>query len=215
MARRIAEKIGVKYNSIDNAVKKSDIVMVSVPIGKTYEVCKVVAKSLKRNTLLIDVASVKSGIADRLQKELPPTVKYVSIHPLFGPNIRSLRNRTVVVIKGRNRRSEQEIAKYFREKGSIVEFLSVEEHDRAMAMLQAVHHFALLSLHEAIQSRKEWVKNLDKLAPESFKLTWKTIGRISLNLDMVKDIQRYNPYAKEARFIYSRVVSSLLKKLER
>jgi prephenate dehydrogenase len=150
-----------------------------------------------------------------LQEELRLKLKYVSIHPLFGPDIRSLRGRNIIVVRGGDERSSRTVAEYFRDKGSNVTFLSVEEHDKLMATLQVMHHFMLISFHETFKKRVMKTRALEGLLPEALKLTLRTASRIMGNIDTVMEIQKLNPYAHEARRAYARSLLTLAEKLTR
>jgi prephenate dehydrogenase len=198
VAEEVAGRIGVDFAPMDEAVSEADVCILSVPIDKTYEVGMRVARSMKKNSLLIDITSVKSGVADRLERDLPRSIKYVSIHPLFGPSVRSLRNRNVIMIKGRDFRVASKLASFLERRGANTLFLTVKEHDRLMASVQALHHFVLTSFFNTLKERVGDLRRLRKAMPESFKITLRSIGRIMRNMGAVREIRKFNPYAEEA-----------------
>jgi prephenate dehydrogenase len=208
--KRIAKKIDVySASTIEKSVTNADIVIVSVPIENTYEVCKSAAKYMKKGAILVDISSVKTSIADKLQRKLPTQIKYVSIHPLFGPQIESLEGQNFVVIKGSEAASSRKIIGYLKEKGANAIFLSVKDHDRAMATFQALHHFAMLSFLYAFLKQISKIKEPSKLTTNSLRLTMKSIRRILDNLDAVTGVQLCNPYVKETISAYLSSMSKL------
>ncbi len=211
LAKKVAERLGVAYNTLEGGVKEADIVLVSVPIETTYKVCKQAAKQMRNGALLIDIASVKTGIADKLTKELPNHVKYLSLHPLFGPQAPSLNKQNVVVIKSRMDSCSRKVVAYLKSKGAQVSFLSVDQHDRAMAIVQAMHHFAMLSFLHTLSTQLSKFKEPEKLTTRSLRLTLKSIDNILKNLDSAASIQKNNPYAKEIRKTYLNLMTKLAK----
>jgi len=211
--RRIAKKLNVhSAPTIEKGVTDADIVIVSVPIENTYDVCKSAAKFMKKGAILIDTSSVKTSIADRLQRKLPRQIKYVSIHPLFGPRVESLEDQNIVIIKGSDSASSRKIASYLKEKGANVTFLPIKDHDRAMAAFQALHHFAMLSFLYAFLEQVSKIKEPSRLSTSSLRLTMESVSRILENLDTVTSVQLRNPYAREIRSAYLRLTSELTKK---
>jgi len=211
--KRIAKKIGV-YSApiIEKIAANSDIVIVSVPIENTYDICQSAAKYMKQGAILVDISSAKTGIADRLQRKLPKQIKYVSIHPLFGSQIESLEGQNFVIIKGSDELSSRKIANYLKTKGANVTYLSVKDHDHAMASFQALHHFAMLSFLYAFLEQISEIKEPSKLTTNSLRLTLKSIRRILENLDAVTSIQINNPYTREIISKYIRFTSEFNKK---
>lgn len=210
-AKRVASRLGISCGTVEKSVKTADLVIVSVPITKTYEVCKSIAGQMMDGSILMEIASVKTGITDRLRSDLSRRVSFVSIHPLFGPGIRKVQGRNMVVIKDGDPVASKEVADYFRSKGVNVTLLSVEEHDRAMATIQVLHHFSMTSLSRSLQSQFRKNPELQALLTDSLKLTMKSIRRILKNRAVVKEIQERNPYAEEARSDFANLLSKLAK----
>lgn len=211
-AKKVARRIGVSYNTIEDGVREAEVVVVSVPIENTYKVCKAIAKQMKHDTLLVETSSVKTGITDKLTKELPNHIKYLSIHPLFGPQAKSLGKQNMVVIKTKMNPCSKKLVEYLKGKGAQIAFLSVDEHDRAMAVVQALHHFAMLSFLYTLTTQLRKFKEPNKLLTRSLKLTLKSANNLLKNMDTITSIQQFNPYAKEMRATYLRLISTLNKK---
>ena len=83
-AEQVANEFGTNSKSIPEAAAEAELVLVAVPISKTPEVIKSLAKQVQRGTLLVDVASVKSDVTEVMQT-IEAEVELVSLHPLFGP----------------------------------------------------------------------------------------------------------------------------------
>lgn len=211
-AKKVAKKLGVSYNTIKDGVREAEVVVVSVPIENTYQVCKDLAKQMKNDALLVEISSVKTGITDNLAKELPRHIKYLSIHPLFGPQAKSLNKQNVVVIKTKMNPCSEKVVEYLKRKGAQVSLLSVDEHDRAMAVVQAMHHFAMLSFLYALTNQLRKFREPHKLLTRSLKLTLKSTNNLLKNMEAITSIQRFNPHAKEMRAAYLKLISTLNRK---
>ena len=196
-AKRIADSLGISAWPIEESAE-ADIVLVSVPVEETYEVCRAIVGKMSENSLLMELSSVKQGISDRLSKNFEEKkIEYLSLHPLFGPRIRSIKGRRIVIIPLKTGPIAEKVIEFLRGKDALIIESNVEEHDRYMAIIQVAHHFAFLSL---LTMEEFFTKaSLREFKTESFKRTDKTLKMIRENLDTILAIQEINPYADYAR----------------
>lgn len=211
-AKKVAKKLGVSYNTIRDGVREAEVVVVSVPLENTYQVCKDVAQQMRKGALLVEISSVKTGITDKLTKELPKQIKYLSIHPLFGPQAKSLNQKNVAIIKTKMTPCSRQVIVYLKGKGAQITFLSVDEHDKAMAVAQVMHHFAMLAFIYSLTNQLRKFKEPHKLLTRSLNLTLKSVNNLLKNMEAMTSIQQFNPYAKEMRATYLKLISTLNKK---
>src|SRR5438445_10190473 len=105
---------------------------------------------MRGGALLTDLSSVKTGIADRISSKVPAGIEYVSIHPLFGPGIDHTEGQNIVAIPFKTAPRWRNFSRALRKAGIRVHLMSSANHDRVMGYVQALHHFALLSLGVAL-----------------------------------------------------------------
>ena len=197
-AKKIANEFNVSAWPIDEC-NKADIIIVSVPIDKTYRMCESIIRKMSAGSLLIEFSSVKHGIADKLSKDLEfLDIEYLSLHPLFGPKVKNIKGRRVVSIPIKTGPLTEEIVNFLKNKKVLLIETDIIEHDKSMAAMQVVHHFAFLTL---IVTLKKYSKkhSLQEFETESFRSTKKTLKMIKENFDTIIGIQKKNPYAKAAR----------------
>ncbi len=200
---RVAKGLGVTAASYSDAAD-SDVVIVAVPMEVTRSLCLRLARSMDKDSLLMDISSVKTGIADRIADASPSTIEYVSIHPLFGPSVDSFRSQTVVAIPFRTAENWQRFSRALRHSGARVCLSTFEAHDRTMAYVQGLHHAALISLGLAL-------KNWDgAFTTDSMRMTMDRIRILVANWPTVAGIQEHNPYVEDVRKEFERVVSELV-----
>jgi prephenate dehydrogenase len=75
-----------------------ELVVNCVPLGLTVAVFEAVAPYLRKDCILADIASVKTGLSDYYAESGHP---FVSSHPMFGPtfgNIRDLHDESAAII---------------------------------------------------------------------------------------------------------------------
>ena len=196
-AKEVSKKLGVGWGGVEK-IADHDIVVLAVPTEHLPGVVRVVSGLMRPCSLLSDISSVKLPVVRRLLAEIPEHIEYISIHPLFGPT-ECFKGENVVVIPVRSKNWLNPFLQLLRCAGLNVAVATPEEHDRAMALVQVAHHFALLTLREVFKDLSGWAPSLGIFTTRSLRKTLKVMKRIEELIDVVEMIQRLNPYAKEAR----------------
>lgn len=199
-ARRVAGSLNVEAVEFES-IPAMDIVLISVPVEATVPVSLKAIPLMRDGSLLVDVAAVKTPIVEAITGNLPESLEYLSLHPLFGPNIRRYKGENLIAVKAKPGPLSKRLLEDLKGGGLEVSTVSPREHDMIMASYQVLHHYALLSLASALIDHLE-SRNI-ALNPgfytRSFKSTLKLLRRISGNLESIMEIQRLNPEASAAR----------------
>ena len=149
------------------------------------------APFLRRNALVLDVCSLKMLPCQWMADLLPKGVRIVGTHPLFGPQSApdAIIGQKVVVCPIRG--NPDKVAGFLSGLGLEVIQCSPDEHDRQMAVSQALTHFI--------------GRSMDGF--ERVQLTTKTFDRLmdivqiinGNSQELFEDMQHLNPYAAEVR----------------
>lgn len=190
--RRVARELEVESGTVPDAAT-SDIVIVSVPIEDTERVSTSTASFMKDGSLLSDVSSVKTGISDRIANHTRRKIEYVSIHPLFGPDVDHLFGEDIAVVAHRPGPFWATLRRTFEASGANIYPITATMHDRRMAHVQGLHHFALMTLGVALSSMGGAPKT------RSLRSTESRISKMIENWDTVQRIQTMNPFVPELR----------------
>jgi prephenate dehydrogenase/chorismate mutase len=200
--RTAAKEMEVEPGTILDA-SSSDIVILAVPMEETVRVATETSSLMTPGSLLADISSVKTEISDRIAEKIPKGLEYVSLHPLFGPNIDHLHDQTIIAVFYRPGQKWLKLARALQGGGSKVLTMSAVQHDRAMAYVQGLHHFALISLG----------LGLDGMGGEPRTQSLReTEGRIVSMLDSwdtIVGIQQLNPFLPAVRQKFLDVVTNL------
>src|SRR5262249_15510995 len=94
--KEIADELGIHAGSYSDA-RQADLVIVSVSIAATLKVARRLASIMPLHSLLADLSSVKTGVADAVAKRTG-RLEYVSLHPLFGPDVDNIRGQEIAAI---------------------------------------------------------------------------------------------------------------------
>jgi prephenate dehydrogenase/chorismate mutase/prephenate dehydrogenase len=121
-----------------------DLVLVCVPIECTLQAIERAAPYLNPSTALVDITSLKTTVVPAMLKHHPGPV--VSLHPMFGPSVRSFLSQNVIVCPGRQLEACQWFLDAVASRGGKLVFCTPQEHDRMMVAVQAIRHFTTFSL---------------------------------------------------------------------
>lgn len=190
--RRAAKELEVEPGTILDAAT-SDTVIVGVPIEETERVAVETSSLMKEGSLISDISSVKTGISDRIAERTPNSIEYVSLHPLFGPEIDHIHGQNIVAVPYRPGPRWARLDRTLKASGARIYTLSAKRHDQKMAYAQGLPHFALISLG----------LGLDGMGGEprtsSLRDMEKRIERLLNSWETVQGIQQKNPFVPELR----------------
>jgi prephenate dehydrogenase len=201
----VAERLGVRY-AYDKMreIEVSDIVLVSVVIEKTGEVIREVAPRMHAGSLIMDVTSIKSGPLKAMKKFAPKGVEVLGTHPMFGPTMSSLQGQTIIFtpVNGKSEKWLPILKSLFETDGAHIEILDAEEHDEIMAVVQALTHFAYISIGATMRALDFDVERSRKFMSPVYEIMIDFVGRIlDQNPELYASIQK-NPKAMAVRQTY-------------
>ncbi len=176
----IAEKMGVEF-AVDPKVEagRCDVVLVSVPIEKTEEAVREIAPCMKPGSLLMDVTSLKVGPLEAMERFAPPGVEVLGSHPMFGPTISGIGGQVVILVPtGRCEKWLGIIKGLFERNGAHIEMLTAEEHDRLMAVVQGLTHFAYISIGCTFRELGFDVQGSRRFVSPVYEIMLDFVGRI-------------------------------------
>lgn len=190
------------------------IVVLSVPISELENVLRSIRRLLKKNSLVVDVCSVKEYPVMLMREILPEYVQILATHPLFGPDTAadSLSGRKIVLCKIRTGGLLYgQIKSFLKRNGLAVIETTPKEHDKEIAKSLVLTHFigrALMGMKMsglAIDTRG--YKNLMQVLDTVRNDTWQ----------LFRDMNSCNKYSKKVRhdFIKSAIrINEMLEKQE-
>jgi prephenate dehydrogenase/chorismate mutase len=200
--RTAAKEIEVEPGTILDAAS-SDIAILAVPMEETVRVATETASLMTTGSLLADLSSVKTGISDRIAEKIPKGLEYVSLHPLFGPNTDHLHGQTIVAVPYRSGQKWSKLAHALQGGGSKLITMSAAQHDKAMAYVQGLHHFALISLGLGLDGMGGEPRT------QSLRETEGRIVKILDSWDTIVGIQQLNPFLPPVRQKFVEVTTGL------
>ncbi len=187
-----------------NTISGFDVIFVCTPMYALEEALEHIKREAKKDALLVDVSSVKKVSVPLFERS---GFDFLSIHPMLGGDSEiSLSN--VIVVRESGREEEKVILEELRKCGAVLSRLGVEEHDRKMAEIQGIAHFALVSMADFLRYEREELKYASPIFTVLYKLASRIINQ---NWEMYFQIQKN---AETLREEYLRRVLELHEKMK-
>jgi len=163
-----------------DCVKKSDVIIISVPISVTVETIKSLAPYAKKDAVLCDLTSIKKEPCSVMLRHSKCEV--IGMHPVFGPGVDSLKGQTIVVCPQRGDKWLKWMLNIFQKGSAKIKITTPEKHDKMMAIIQGLNHFSTLNVAHAMKNIGIDLKETLEFTSPIYKLRIAMVGRI-LNQD--------------------------------
>ena len=191
-----AEELGIGLAGLDE-VCASDVVILAVPVQDLEALIAEIAPTLRAETLVVDVCSVKTRPLELMRRGLPKSVELLGTHPMFGPQSGRLGIAGLKVVLCPERISARRLdcVQRLLSEDLELEVLHREpaRHDREMAYIQGLTHWMAKALREVRLPDLE-------LATTAYRHMMKIEEILREDSDaLFLTIERENPFAAEAR----------------
>jgi prephenate dehydrogenase len=198
---RLVKMFGIKYE-YDNkeAVKDSDIVIVSVPVEVTPNVIAEVAPHMKEGSLLIDIASIKTEAVSSMLKHAPSSVELLSIHPMFGPRVKDVKGQVIAIIPVRLGKWFEKVKAFLEKEDADVVVTTCEEHDKIMSIVQGLTHFTSIVFAGVIREMNIDLKQSRRFSTPIYNAFLPIVYRVVCqNPELYAQLQVRNPHVLEVQ----------------
>jgi prephenate dehydrogenase len=185
-----------------------DVVVISVPIGITVGIIEQIGQRLKEKSLLMDLTSLKAKPVDAMLKYSRSEV--IGCHPLFGPQVRSVRGQHIVLCPARTKRWLPWLRSVLRKAGMLMVETSPEEHDRRMALVQGLNHLNSLLMGMVLSEADVRLSDLIPFSTSAFKEKMKLVKKILRpHVRLSAEIMMLNPDIHHILDRYEKMLSEL------
>lgn len=161
----------IKYGSVDHATldleegsKDSDMIILATPISSMPQIAQDL--HIKKETVVIDVASVKGKLVEKLESILGKN--YVGTHPMTGSEKKGISGARAGLFDGAvciitpTQKTRPKFLKITREfwtsLGAKTVVLAPDEHDRIVALISHLPHLVSASLVNILMDRPKAVE---------------------------------------------------------
>ena len=149
--RNIVSEMGIATfvcDNISDAVKDAELVILAIPVGAMETVARSISPHLKSNTLITDTGPTKASVIKDVNTYLPENVFFIPSHPIAGNEYSGpkagfsslFENRYWLLVSEIETENSDKLSNFFTKLGSKVEIVSIEYHDRILAITSHLPH---------------------------------------------------------------------------
>lgn len=131
------------------AAADADLVVLAVPMSACAAVLAALAE-LRPRGVVAEMASLKSHLAGALAAARAAGLRAVSFHPMFGPDVRMLEGRTIVLCSDGDPADVAVVRGLFAGTSARLVSMTMAEHDRRMAVVLGLTHLFNLGFALAV-----------------------------------------------------------------
>jgi len=164
------------WEDVESLCDGIDLALISVPIDKTAPVIEKITPYLPDDAVLADLTSIKTIPMQAMMKSHRGPV--LGIHPLFGPTTLTMDKQIIVITPGRNTKACKWFVDQLSEWGAIIVQSDEEEHDRIMAVVQALRHFATFTFGRFLHRQKINLSRSLEFSSPIYRLELGMVGRL-------------------------------------
>jgi prephenate dehydrogenase len=144
-------------DSVEACVNDADVIVVAVPLGAMQQVFAEIRPAVKKGAVITDVGSAKGSVVAAARAELGSQFsRFVPGHPIAGTEKSGVeagfaslyQNRRVILtpLEQTDQGATSVIDEMWRHCGAIIEYLSVEHHDKVLAATSHLPHMLAYAL---------------------------------------------------------------------
>jgi len=216
-AQKISKEIGVEFNDIEKALHESNVVIIALPPEAFKDGYVETIASLLKDKLVMDILSAKAKLfkyIEDLSEEY--SFRYISTHPLFGSYTPPYGEKVVLIPSKTGFNSIKFAECLWRSIGVEPVIATLEEHEKAMALVQVLTHFILIAYRDFVEQKaSEFKIDLNKFATATFRDVQSVIYRLKKIENVVKEIGEENIYSQHIKNDFLNHLMVYMKKYSR
>ncbi|MEK6596984.1 MAG: prephenate dehydrogenase/arogenate dehydrogenase family protein, partial [Gemmatimonadota bacterium] len=174
-----------------------EVIVLAIPLSQGPEVLRGVLAQEPRG-LVVDISSLKSHLLADLRAGAARGLRVASLHPLFGPEVRTLAGRIVAVCDCGHRGAAADAARLFEGTALTITRIPVERHDEYMQYGLGLSHLVSILFFTTLIRAGASFDDLATMASTTFHKQVRTAAEVaSENAEMYAEIQRLNRHSIE------------------
>ncbi|MCC5866021.1 MAG: prephenate dehydrogenase/arogenate dehydrogenase family protein [Wenzhouxiangella sp.] len=198
-----------RYRDWRSAPSSLDLTVIACPIAASAEIIEALAER-RQAGLVLEVASVKSGLIDTLRRAAANGLNICALHPMFGPDTRLLAGRNVLLMDVGCAGAVQAARALFDDTMAELHEVDIEHHDRLMALVLGLSHALNIAFFSALAESGLPAAELNAAASTTFARQLAVARNVAAeNPNLYFEIQSLNRHGQWSRQLLADALASL------
>ncbi len=198
-----------RFSDWRHAPHAVDLTVVACPIAVSAGIIEALSDRGQEG-LVLEVASVKSGLIDTLRKAATNGLRVCAAHPMFGPDTRLLAGRNVLLMDVGCRDAVEAARALFDDTMAELHEIDIDRHDRLMALVLGMSHALNIAFFAALAESGLPAAELNAAASTTFARQLSIARNVAAeNPALYFEIQSLNHHGQWSRQLLADAVSSL------
>lgn len=204
-----------RCEDLGDGAQWADLILVAVPMSACAQVLLAIAAH-GTQAVVGEICSLKGHLLPTLERLRVGGTRVVSLHPMFGPDVRMLSGRNIVVCSEGDAGARELVKGLFASTSANLVEMSIEEHDRRMGAVLGLSHLANLAFAGALRHSGLAFEDLDAASGVTFlKQVATTRDVVRENPGLYYEIQALNAVTPETFSWIERALADFRGALER
>lgn len=193
-------------STLEEAVQHAEIVVLATPLGSGRVVLQKIL-ALEPSGVVADIFSLKSHVMDLLRNAASQGRPVTSLHPLYGPDVRTLSGRTLAVCDCGHAGATEEATALFQDTALTITLIPVERHDEIMQYVLGLSHLVSILFFTTLAESGVPFAALEPMASTTFHKQMRAAASVaSESPQLYYEIQKLNRHSAE---LFEKVRASL------
>ena len=185
------------YRSLEEGIDETSFTLIATSLEVVPEIIEKITE-LKFKGVAFDIASLKRHLKDSIKRAIDKGISITSIHPMFGPNTRTLSDKVICFCDCGDKEADQKVKFLFKGTAASTVKLSLEEHDRVISFVIGLSHIINIIFMKVLTEGGYQYDELKKIASTTFLSQMVTATSvIKENPHLYYAIQKLNPLNRD------------------
>ena len=188
---------GTRRAALAEGLRDADVTLLATPLSSGPSLLREVLAHDPPG-LVADIFSLKSHVLETLVVAARAGRRVTSLHPLFGPSVRTLGGRVMAVLDCGNGAAADEAAALFRDTALTITRIPVAEHDAYMQYVLGLSHLVAILFFTTLASGGRSAGDLAALASTTFNRAAQVAADVAgENPTLYYEIQHLNSHSAD------------------
>lgn len=203
------------YVRLSDGLEDASIVFITTSLEAVPSIINELVR-LEFRGMIVDIASLKGHLKKSIGKAREKGSHIASIHPMFGPQSRTLAGKILCLCDCKDRQANELVMRLFGETALTIVRISLKEHDRVVSYVLGLSHIINIVLMKVLRESGFSYGELRRVASTTFLSQMETATSvIKENPDLYYEIQHCNPFREELYRDISDALKEVTEKIRR